>query len=151
MARILLLAAFVLLAAGCGAADDADEVADDEYDISAQPDAAASFVTPSDGDTTGSPVAIEMAAEGVEIVPVDAPAVGEAHFHVVVDAGCVEEGDFFPGPSDEAEADGYFHFGDGSTETELELEPGTHELCLQLADAVHAAFGTPETIQITVE
>jgi hypothetical protein len=139
--------------------DDAepdDDVADgdgdgDEYDIADQPDAAASFVSPEDGDTVSGAVPVEMAAEGVDIVPADAPAVGEAHLHVMVDIGCVDEGEIIPGPSDEATEEGYVHFGDGSTEAEIELEPGTYELCVQLADGVHRAFGDTETITVTVE
>jgi hypothetical protein len=56
-----------------------------------------------------------------------------------------------PGPSDEAEEQGYYHFGDGSTETELDLDPGTYELCVQLGDGVHMVFGQSDTIEITVE
>jgi hypothetical protein len=155
---LLVFAVLALVAAACGENDEAAEVhaPDDEevaaYDIGDQPaDAAATFVTPADGDTVTSPVAVEMAAEGVDIVPADAPAVGEAHFHILVDIGCAETGEFLPGPSDEAIEQGYYHFGDGSTETELDLEPGTYELCLQLADGVHAAYGQTDTIEITVE
>jgi hypothetical protein len=158
MKRLLTVCAVLALVAACGGDDgdvdihvpDEEEAAD--YDISDQPaGAAAMFVTPSDGDSVSSPVAIEMAAEGVAIVPADAPAAGEAHFHILVDIGCAAEGEFLPGPSDEAEEQGYYHFGDGSTATDLDLEPGTYELCLQLGDGVHAAFGQPDTIEITVE
>jgi hypothetical protein len=161
MNRLLLLlavfSALALVTAACNGADVAEEdpvdaEEPDDYDISDQPDdAAARFVSPSDGDTVSSPVQFEMAAEGVEIVPAGPRAIGEAHFHILVDVGCAEEGEFLPGPGEEAEAEGYYHFGDGSTEAELELEPGTHELCLQLADGVHAAFGEPDVIEITVE
>lgn len=173
MSRLLaLLAALALLVAACAdddpaideapAGDDTpaagDDPAEDDdtagsgYEVVDQPaEAAASFVTPADGDTTTSPVSLEMAAEGVEVVKADAPAVGQGHFHVAVDAGCTDEGEFIPGPGEEAQADGYHHFGDGSTEGELELEPGTYELCLQLADGVHQAFGESDTVTITVE
>jgi hypothetical protein len=157
---LAVLSAVVLIAAACGEEDvvedvveDAvDDVEEDDYDISDQPaDAAARFVTPSEGDTVSSPVRFEMEADGVEIVPAGPRALGEAHFHILVDLGCADEGEFLPGPGDEAEAQGYYHFGDGSTEAELELEPGTYELCLQLADGVHAAFGQTDTIEVTVE
>ena len=117
-----------------------------------QPDeAAATFVTPSDGDIVTSPVTVEMLAEGIDIVAAGDRAVGEGHFHIMVDTGCVENGAFVPGPSEQAEAEGHYHFGDGSTQAELELEPGTYELCLQLGDGVHQAFGATDRIQITVE
>ncbi len=153
---LAMLSAVVLIAAACGeedvVEDVAPDVAEDDYDISDQPDdAAARFVTPSDGDTVSSPVRFEMEADGVEIVPAGPRALGEAHFHILVDLDCADEGEFLPGPGDEAEEQGYYHFGDGSSEAELELEPGTYDLCLQLADGVHAAFGETDTIEITVE
>jgi hypothetical protein len=154
-------AVLVLGVAACGNDDDtvaddtvADDPAavDDDYSIEDQPDdAAARWVSPSDGDTVSSPVAVEMAADGVEIVPVGDRVAGEAHLHVLVDIGCADDGEFLPGPSDEATDEGYNHFGDGSTEGEIELEPGTYELCLQLADGAHQAFGETDTIEITVE
>lgn len=170
-----LLLALMLAVAACGGEDpslapedidiDLDEPTDTEtdaetdtepaegdYDVSEQPaDAAATFTTPADGDTVSSPVAFEMTATGVEIVPADEPAVGEAHFHISVDAGCIPEGEPVPGPGEDAEAEGHFHFGDGSSEAELPLEPGSHELCLQLADGAHTAFGESDEITITVE
>jgi hypothetical protein len=160
---LVLLTALALLLAACGGddtpevvvdepGDDAAEVEADDYDISDQPDdAAARFVTPEGGATVSSPVRIEMEADGVEIVPAGPRQIGEAHFHVLVDIGCAEVGEFLPGPGEEAEGQGYHHFGDGSSATELELEPGEHTLCLQLADGVHAAFGATDTIDITVE
>jgi hypothetical protein len=166
--------AVVLFAAGCAgdeatddapaddapaedapAEDDTDEdepTGDGGYDVEEQPgDAAAVLVSPADGDTVTSPVPLEMSAEAVDIVPADAPEVGEAHLHVIVDAGCAETGELIPGPSDEAAAEGYNHFGDGSTEGEIELEPGEYELCVQLADGVHRAFGETQVVSITVE
>ena len=130
-----------------------DDAADDaDYDIADQPDdAAAMFASPSDGDTFDGPITVQLEAEGVDIVPADAPVAGEAHFHVVVDEGCFEAGEIIPGPSDDATADGYYHYGDGSDGGEIELEPGTYELCVQLADGVHRAFGDTETITVTVE
>ena len=157
MRRIFVaLAGLALVAGACNGdpepVDEPVEEAVDDYDVSQQPtDAAASFVTPSDGDTVGAPVQVGMAAEGVDIVPADAPVVGEGHFHINVDIGCVDEGEVVPGPSEEATEEGYLHFGDGSTEAELDLEPGTYELCLQLADGVHRAFGETHTITVTVE
>jgi hypothetical protein len=161
MRRILpLLAVLLLVLAACGDdADDGVDEADDpaatedgDYDVGDQPDdAAASFVSPSDGDSVPSPVEVELAADGIELTEAGEPAVGEAHLHVMADVGCVDDGELIPGPSDEDEADGYFHLGDGSTERELDLEPGTYELCVQLADGFHVAFGETETIEVTVE
>jgi hypothetical protein len=131
--------------------DAAEEPADDEYSVDDQPDAAASFVSPSDGDTVPSPFTVELAADGVELAPAGEPAVGEAHQHVMVDIGCYDSGESIPGPSDADEAEGRFHLGDGSDSREIDLEPGTYELCVQLADGIHQAFGSTETITVTVE
>lgn len=157
MSRILtLFSVLALVLVGCGNGDDngadAPEEADGPYSVEQQPsDAQASFVSPADGDTVSGPITVELAAEGVDLAPSGAPAVGEGHLHVTADIGCIGDGDIIPGPSDEAEADGHFHLGDGSDSREIGLEPGTYELCVQLADGVHTAFGQTETITVTVE
>lgn len=158
----LLLLTLMLLVAACdggqtvmeepdGADVEVEETETDEEPAEQPADGQATFVSPTDGDTVTSPFSVEMEATDVEIVPADAVAPGEGHFHIVVDAGCVEDGEAIPGPGDDAQADGYYHFGDGSTETELDLEPGEHELCLQLGDGEHHAFGGTDVITVTVE
>lgn len=156
-----LLAVLALALSACADADDAEDTPDDTaateepaaggYDVAEQPDAAASVLAPTDGDTVQSPVTFELAADGVELAPAGEPAVGEGHLHVIVDIGCYGDGEIIPGPSDEDEAEGRFHLGDGSDSREIDLEPGTYELCVQLADGVHQAFGSTETITVTVE
>jgi hypothetical protein len=150
--RVAVLLAAALFAAACGAEDPPEDADEGGYSFDEQPEAAAAMLTsPVDGDTVSSPVPVELSADAVDIVAAGAPEAGEAHLHVIVDTGCVETGELIPGPSDEATADGYNHFGDGSTEGEIELEPGEYELCVQLADGVHRAFGETEVIEITVE
>lgn len=119
-----------LALAGCGGGDDAASV---------------SFERPSDGDTVETPVTVEMAAEGVTVEPADAGVNdGAGHFHVMIDAECVEPGEVIP------KDDTHLHFGDGSTTAELELEPGQHTLCLQFATGDHVASGLTDTITVTV-
>jgi len=142
-----LLSALALGAAACAA----DTPAPDEYDVQDQPAAAASFVLPSDGDTVTSPFTVVLAAEGVALTPAGIPAVGEGHLHVMVDIGCYATGVSIPGPSEQDEAAGRFHLGDGSDSREIALAPGTYELCVQLADGIHTAFGSTQTITVTVE
>jgi len=155
MVGLLVLGTALLVACGDNG-DNGDEM-DHEmpagaYSLADQPDnAAATFITPQDGDRVSSPVVVEMMAEGVRIVPAGPPMVGEAHFHILVDIGCADDGALIPGPSDEATADGYRHFGSGVSAAELDLEPGTYSLCLQLGDGIHQAFGATDTITITVE
>jgi hypothetical protein len=156
--KLAIVLAGALLLAACGNGDDAEVDAPDaaetegDYDISQQPDdAAAGFASPADGDTVSAPVTVELTADGVTLAPAGVPAAGEGHLHVMVDIGCAADGEVIPGPSDEAEADGYFHLGDGSDSREIPLEPGTYELCVQLADGIHVAYGATETITVTVE
>ena len=153
MRFLAMLAALALLLVACNGADEvADEPADpaDYAGIEDQPAAAASFVSPSDGDTVSSPFTAELAAEGITLTPAGAPAAGEAHLHVIA-GDCFETGETIPGPTDEDEAEGRFHLGDGSDSREIDLEPGTHDLCVQLGDGVHVAFGDTAVITLTVE
>ena len=156
MRRINAIAVILVLAlSACANGDDVDEMEDDGeedgYSVEDQPDAQASFVTPQDGDTVSETFTVELAAEGIDLVEAGAPEVGEGHLHVLVDIGCYDSGEVIPGPSDEDEAEGRFHLGDGSDSREIELESGTYELCVQLGDGAHLAFGDTETITVTVE
>jgi hypothetical protein len=146
----VLMGALVLALAACGG-DGGDATVPGEYSIESQPAASASFVSPSDGDTVTSPFTVVLAADGIQLTPAGVPAAGEAHLHVMVDIGCYETGEFILGPSEQDEAAGRFHLGDGSDSRQIALEPGTYELCVQLADGVHMAFGSTQTITVTVE
>lgn len=162
----LLVVCVLVVAAGCDGddpvmeggddgvmeGDDGGGEATDDYAVEDQPDDAAIFVTsPDAGTTVESPVEIEFEVEGVELAEAGEPAAGEGHAHVLVDQGCPALGDTIPGPSDDAEADGIFHLGDGSSTIELDLESGDHELCAQLGDGAHQAFGATDELQLTVE
>jgi hypothetical protein len=146
----VLIAASALVFAGC--ADDAtDPSGSADYSVTDQPSAAAAFVSPIDGETVTSPLTVVLSATGVDLTPAGMPAIGEGHLHVMVDIGCYAVGESIPGPSEQDEAAGRFHLGDGSDTRQIELAPGTYELCVQLADGVHRAFGSTQTIVVTVE
>ena len=174
MRRILLLLAaltpLTLLAAACEAdeAEEADPEPDEEeehddhededdaadYDPAEQPDdASVSFVTPQDGDTVSTPVTIELDTEGFELASVDnPPAVGEGHLHVLAEEDCFPDGEVIPGPSDDLEdANEIWHFSDGQAEDEIDLDPGEYELCAQIGDSGHMAYGQTDVITVTVE
>lgn len=107
--------------------------------------ASAQLVNPEDGAVLHGPVALEMAAEGIEI-----EAAGEArddagHFHVIADGGCAE-----PGATIGADAD-HVHFGRAQTDGVLYLGPGQHDLCLQVGDGVHTALDVTDTVTVTVQ
>lgn len=131
---------------------DEDEENDEEYNFDDQPeDASVSFETPSDGDTVESPVEIVAEVDGIDLEPAGTMEAGTGHLHILVDHDCYEVGEVMPGPSEEAEDDGIFHWSDGQSEDELELEPGDYELCIQIGDGDHRAFGETDEISITVE
>ncbi len=129
-----------------------DDGEDEEITVEDQPDdAAATFLTPEDGDTVESPVELEGEVEGIELAPAGDAVVGEGHLHVLVDHEGFEEGETIPGPAPEAEEDGIYHWGDGQSEGEIELEPGEYDLTLIIGDGPHRAYGETDEITITVE
>jgi hypothetical protein len=147
MKRLTALLAVLALGVAACAGDPAPAA----YSVDAQPEASASFVSPSDGDTVTSPFTVLLSADGIRLTPAGIPAVGEGHLHVMADIGCYDTGTAIPGPSDVDEAAGRFHLGNGSDTREIVLAPGSYELCVQLADGIHTAFGTTQTITVTVE
>ena len=105
----------------------------------------AAFGSPKDGAKVKSPVVVNMTAKNIQIEPSGKVRKGAGHFHVMVDAKCVPNGKVIP------EDAKHVHFGDGSKKTELKLKPGKHTLCLQVGDGAHTAFGTSDTIKVTVK
>ena len=106
------------------------------------------FVTPADGDTVSSPVRVEFAVDGMEVVPAGTEAANSGHHHIIVDVDLPPMN--LPIPADA----NHVHFGDGSSSAELTLEPGEHTLQLLFADHLHIPHDPPvvsERITITVE
>ncbi len=106
------------------------------------------FITPADGDTVTSPVAIEFGIEGMTVAPAGVEQAASGHHHLVVDAELPDPGLPIPKSAN------YIHFGDGSTSTSLELETGEHTLQLILGDHLHIPHDPPVhsgVIRITVE
>ena len=109
-----------------------------------------SFVTPADGATVSSPVAMEFIVSNLNISPVpsevETPREGMGHHHVAIDTECLAVGEVIP------MADPWVHFGDGSKIYETLLEPGRHTLTLQIGDDEHRTQeGLCTTISLTVE
>lgn len=114
----------------------------------APPDARVYFVTPADGDVVASPVTVEFAVDGMDVVPAGENAPNSGHHHVIIDTGLPPMN--LPIPADER----HVHFGDGSSSTELELDSGQHTLQLVFADHLHIPHDPPvvsDPITITVE
>ena len=94
----------------------------------------AAFVTPAAGARVAGSVELEMSAEGVTIEEAGEARSGAGHFHVIADTGCVSAGEGIAKDAD------HVHFGKGQTTGRIYLEPGTHDLCLQVGDGVHQAL-----------
>lgn len=156
--RFSLILIVALALQSCGGRDDADTQPAAEPPAPAAPvamprtpappGATVFFITPMDGNTVSSPVAVKFGISGMAVAPAGDATPNSGHHHLLVDA---ELGDpTLPVPSDA----NHLHFGKGQTETELELEPGTHRLQLVLGDANHVPHEPPvmsAPITITVE
>lgn len=106
------------------------------------------FVAPADGASVSSPVTVEFAVDGMDVVPAGTQADNGGHHHVIIDAELPAMN--LPIPADA----NHVHFGDGSSSTSLELAPGEHTLQLLFADHLHIPHDPPvysEKITITVE
>jgi hypothetical protein len=71
-------------------------------------------------------------------VGMEAEDLGDGHFHLLVDTPCVESGEVIP------EGDESLHLDEGETSAELDLEPGEHDLCLQVGDSEHRAMASSD-------
>lgn len=143
------LAALSLVAVGCGDDDDNDQAAT-EADEGDEADEVAdggsvSLTSPSDGSTVARRFDLVMEADGIDIEPAGEVREGAGHFHVMVDVGCMEPGETVP------KDDEHVHFGKGQDEGQLFLEPGEHDLCLQVADGAHVALDVTDEISVTID
>ena len=103
------------------------------------------LTSPSEDAAVAGGVALEMSAEGVTIEPAGETRSGYGHFHVIADAGCAEKGTGIAKDAD------HVHFGKGQTDGVIYLEPGQHELCLQVGDGAHAALDITDTVTVDVK
>lgn len=103
-----------------------------------------SFVAPADGDHVAGRVSLTMAGEGITIEPAGEVHEGAGHFHVIADRGCLPEGESIVKDAD------HVHFGGGQSEGFIYLEPGIHELCLQVGDGVHLAHDLTDSVTVDV-
>lgn len=101
----------------------------------------------SDGDLVSSPLTVKMGVCGKDVKPAGEVAEGTGHHHLIVDGGCVRQGETVPKDAN------HLHFGKGQTEATLNLTKGAHTLTLQFADGHHASYGESmcKTIGVTVQ
>jgi len=112
------------------------------------PGAVVFIISPADGATVASPVAVKFGVSGMAIAPAGQQTPNSGHHHLVIDADLPPAGQ--PIPASEQ----YMHYGKGQTETTVELAPGQHTLQLVLGDANHIPHAPPvvsKVVTITVE
>lgn len=96
------------------------------------------FVEPKDGATVGQDVQVKFGVEGIAIAPATDGKPGTGHHHLIIDGRDLPPLDA-PIPSDAT----HKHYGKGQTGDTIHLEPGTHTLQLDFADARHVQFDSP--------
>ncbi len=99
------------------------------------------IVAPGQGAQVTSPVEITIAVDNYSLAAKGVSKDGEGHFHVVADT-CVRPGEVI--------GDDHTHVGSGAASVSIELEPGMHDLCLQLGDGFHTALAITEMLSIEV-
>ena len=140
---VCLVVALTVVWVGCAPTEEtsgesaAEMVAEETMDAMAEDEPRVFFVAPEDGATVTSPVLLQFGAENFVIEPVGDGGIheGMGHFHIGVNAPCLEPGIVIP------TAQPWIHFGDGSAEIEMQLPVGEATLCLQIGDGEHRTLG----------
>jgi hypothetical protein len=96
------------------------------------------IISPADGETVSSPVAVRFGLKGMGVAPagIDKPNTG--HHHLLIDGKDTPAFDS-PLPADAH----HIHFGGGQTEATVELSPGTHTLQLIMGNQNHIPHSPP--------
>lgn len=159
--QIVAVLGAVLLVSGCSPENEQDARKDDrgssplplaaEGPLQRKPSAngaAVRFTTLEDGAIVSSPLLVEFAVSGMDLMPAGRDAPNSGHHHILIDSDLPDMN--MPIPADAR----HVHFGDGSTKAELTLAPGQHTLQLLFADYLHIPHDVPvysEQITITVQ
>ena len=152
----ILIAILTLLLAGCDGGDPPAGNIETQSEAksgtaarsTSAPGAAVFIISPVNGSTVSSPVAVRFGISGMNVAPAGQFTGNSGHHHLLIDT-MLEQPDQ-PIPSDA----GHKHFGKGQTETTIELEPGQHTLQLVLGDGSHIPHEPPvisDIVTITVE
>lgn len=136
--RIPSIAFVLLLASSYAAAQDAAPAATGLAREKAPHHAKVFFVAPKSGATVGRDVVVKFGVKGIAVAPASEARPGTGHHHLLIDATGLPPVDA-PIPNDAT----HRHYGKGQTEDTIHLEPGTHTLQLDFADARHVQFDPP--------
>jgi hypothetical protein len=96
------------------------------------------LVAPADGASVGQELKVVFGASGIAVAAATDPSPGSGHHHLLIDQTELPPLDA-PIPNDAT----HKHYGKGQTEDTIHLEPGTHTLQLDFADARHLQFDPP--------
>lgn len=136
--RLIAACLSVVVLAACGSEGESAVTA-----------ASVTFLQPTSGATVSGPdVTVQLATQGVEIVPVSDTRDGTGHHHIFINEDPTPIGQQIP-----MDQPNVRHFGTGVTEFVLEgLEPGEHRLIALVADWEHVPLEpvVTDTIIITV-
>ena len=138
-------AALAVFVSGCSSAEKAAET-DSAATMETVAAASVSIVAPADGDTVSLPFTVQLAAEGVEVVPANGTAeAGKGHHHLIIDADVAADSlPLMPAPA-------VIHMGDGSTERVIDvLTPGSHRIIAVFANGMHVPMPSVKQDTITV-
>jgi hypothetical protein len=104
------------------------------------------ILSPTHNSEVGASVEFEISTGDVDTTgdTVDSDAGGA--FWLVVDADCVDVGERLP-----VEEPGHHRVPDGATTLTIELTPGTHDVCLQFADASNVTYYEVDDVTISVK
>lgn len=137
MRHLGLIAIVSLLAAGPAWADAAGPAAASAR-TKAPAGARVFLVAPKDGASVGQEVKVVFGASNIGVAPATDTTPGSGHHHLLIDEKELPPLDA-PIPNDAT----HKHYGKGQTEDTIHLEPGTHTLQLDFADARHLQFDPP--------
>jgi hypothetical protein len=136
--RIPSIAIVLLFAGGYAVAEQPAPSAAVAANEKAPAGARVFFVEPKDGATVGADVQVRFRVEGIAIAPAAEGKAGTGHHHLLID-GKELPTLAAPIPNDAT----HKHYGKGQTEDTIHLDPGTHTLQLDFADARHVQFDPP--------
>jgi len=136
--RIPSIAIVLLLAGGSAVAGQVAPAAAAVASEKAPVGARVFFVEPKDGASVGQDVRVRFGVEGIALAPAAEGKPGTGHHHLLID------GKELPPLAEPIPNDAtHKHYGKGQTEDTIHLDPGTHTLQLDFADARHVQFDPP--------
>ncbi len=99
---------------------------------------------PADNATVTSPLVLSLDVENLTLSPAGETQDGEGHLHVFLDQDCMQPGLIIP------DEEHILHVPDEALIVTIDLDPGRHDLCVQIGDGFHVAVAVQDRISVTV-